>query len=342
MDLSNLIKELVFTDGSLVVPDLGKFYTVHQPARIDKAKQVLIPPAQVIRFDPDFTQDDGRLSGYLHVKYGMNDTLALEKILAFVKNIKAEMEDNGKAPIKGLGILKKGTKGFTFHAFRSREKSYTDVLPVLDMPFRSKQETAPNQKKVTADQLPSPVILPAKRKRFRVPVMILIALAILTSVIYFTGLYTNLFSELGLIEEKEEPAGTNRIVFGKAPVEPDSLQQAVSSQLDESTTKENALSYTPPTREDSSGNPEPENTSRLPGSASSGAYYIIAGSYLVPNNAERQCSQLQQKGFQATVLPPNGTYYMVSVGSYQTLEQAREALEKLRAEFGSVLWVDKR
>jgi cell division protein FtsN len=70
-------------------------------------------------------------------------------------------------------------------------------------------------------------------------------------------------------------------------------------------------------------------------------YHIIAGAYMVPDNAEKQKQILENRGFKSIILPPQGSYYMVSLGSYRTLEQVTDVMNSPRDELEIPLWVKK-
>ncbi|RPI46931.1 MAG: SPOR domain-containing protein [Bacteroidetes bacterium] len=79
----------------------------------------------------------------------------------------------------------------------------------------------------------------------------------------------------------------------------------------------------------------------VPLSAAAGQYHIISGSFTVPGNAEKQVSQLRNKGLNPELLPKRGKYTMVSLGSYAAKNEAVSAMNQLRARLEQDLWVMK-
>jgi cell division protein FtsN len=71
-------------------------------------------------------------------------------------------------------------------------------------------------------------------------------------------------------------------------------------------------------------------------------YHIIAGAFLVPNNAERQKKEMEKRGLQAEVLPKRGDYFMVSLGSYDTQQEATKAMNELSKSLDKQLWIMKK
>ena len=75
------------------------------------------------------------------------------------------------------------------------------------------------------------------------------------------------------------------------------------------------------------------DTIRNPDSAKiSGTYYVIAGSFLIPRNAENQVRKLQKLGFQKCYKFnfPETEFYSVVVDTFQLLENSMEITEKLQ------------
>lgn len=381
MDLPLIIKELVHIGGSVVVPGLGKFYTVRRPARMDQSRNLLIPPSQVLYFDPEAGTDDERLSGYICKKHGLKMPTAMKAVSDYASHVKNELAANGHFVISGLGNLEAGEDGILFRP-SDDAAPYDGLLPSLEIPAKEKKEIqAPSkEKKERHDmsrekkEVPQPIkkehedVLRSEPSRVKessrsqsgrksiiwLPVSLLILIVGLAAVLYFTGTYQSIRSELG-----HPPTGDtglaengNRMVFGTPPASLDSQQAALSQQLDDMAAKENALAY----RENASGDlaaqslnleneTTPSSPANLPGEVSgngiTGSYHIIAGSFRVQANAEKQKAQLTQEGFQPSIIRPEDPYYMVSLDSYASLEEAAEALDRFRRQLDISLWVKK-
>ena len=79
--------------------------------------------------------------------------------------------------------------------------------------------------------------------------------------------------------------------------------------------------------EDKSGNLVPETTETV---NESDKFYIVAGSFTLYSNAQKQNSKLKSMGFDSKILEPYGQYNRVTVGEFSTRESARAALPNFR------------
>jgi len=172
------------------------------------------------------------------------------------------------------------------------------------------------------------------------------------SVIFFTGnmdvLISDLKSTLGLSKEDT----TQQLVFGNSAGEESTAADSgtidqVSRKLDEQVERENALAYDENTVKNreiaSSSNPNNQEVEQ-PAAISSDQtyaklYHIIAGSFTVLRNAEKQRASLLAKGLEAEILPRKGNFYMVSLGSYDNMEQAAAAMKQKQEKLLIELWV---
>lgn len=345
MNLPSVIKEIVLTTGSLVVPGLGRLYTKHHPAQMDKRRNVLIPPTYDIQFDERDVPDDGKLAAYLQSRYGFNETTALQTISNYVKSLKDVLSEKTSASIEGIGKLEVRENQL---AFQSHATSHplTDLLPSIEIP-ESLKKVPPGTKKVIPEPVPVTDYKPTKRKLL-VPVAVVIIIASLAAVLYFTDIGDAILRRVA-VQSTENAASfddNNKIMFGKPPGGRDSLQEVISRKLDEKTSQRNALSYTEPETEQGT---KPDNQQQQetviadePGAESpAGPYHIIAGSFHVPGNAEKFKSRLEKQGFHPVILPHVNTYHMVSLGSYQSLGAAKKALEEFVSKLDTRLWILK-
>jgi cell division protein FtsN len=74
-----------------------------------------------------------------------------------------------------------------------------------------------------------------------------------------------------------------------------------------------------------------------------GRYYIIAGGFSTQDNAQKLITKLTKKGLDAKVIAPvdNKGLYKVSLGDYNTADEARLSLDTLKPEYGNEIWIFK-
>ncbi|MBN2480867.1 MAG: SPOR domain-containing protein [Bacteroidales bacterium] len=346
MNLPAVIRDLLLTSGSLVVPGLGRLYVKHHPAEMDKSRNVLLPPQQTVQFDERIVSDDGKLSGHLQKRYGLSETLAAKTISGFAESLKQELSEKASATIEGIGRLESGENALSWNSF-SPDHPLSAVLPSVEIPGINVKEPFVSRKPAPEPVPVATTVRSAGKSKVWIPVAVIVVIAAIGAALYFTGIADPILQEItGKNSGNSAAPDDNRIVFGKPPVGRDSLQEAISRQLDEKTSKERALSMNEPEAKTAAAlpenlQPEPSMAERPVADDPEGPYHIIAGSFKVPANADKYKSQLEKQGFHPVILPGVNTYYMVSLGSYQSLVSAKEAMEQYRSKFGAQLWIMK-
>jgi len=340
VNIPPIIRELLLHHEKVVIPGFGTFSIVHRPAELSKTTGILLPPSKVILFDNREQTDDELLSGFIVRRYSLQKAEAMQSIAGFVNSVEKLLESKGGALLEGMGNLSRDKSGEVH--FQPLEellgKANLFGLPKLDIPVS--RPASP------VEFSPKPVQAPVtisrtKRRAWWIPAAFVALLAGLSALVYFTGLYERFQkrnAETVLAPQAGDP--TDRLVFGnRTDTETDTLQEKVSKELDKRTAREKALMYKEP---ESTGKPtETPLPTRVQNSnaLTYKPYHIIAGSFLVPNNAERQRSQLERKGFSPVVLPKQGDYYMVSLGSFDSREEAGAAMRQMRGKLEQELWV---
>jgi cell division protein FtsN len=187
-------------------------------------------------------------------------------------------------------------------------------------------------------------------RRWVVPVILLGLLTGILLVIYLTGNMGTLISDIksSLGPDKKQPK--EQLVFGKDSGNDQNLSDTVNSnisrQLDDKVDRGKALAYDENTQDEikEPGTSKPGAAQREPAGSPvnfAGDYHVIAGSFTVSANAEKQRSFLRNKGLAAEILPKKGSFYMVSLGSYNTHGEASSVRQKLQDKAGTELWVLK-
>jgi len=342
VNLSPIIRELLLHNEKLVIPGFGALITLNHPAAINKATNILVPPSKEILFDARQKYDDGQLAAIIMKRFKLSETEAMEAISNFVHSLEEQINTQGTALIEGIGNLNKGQSGNLAFQPHADFLNLTGVFGLTKFEIPVPASSNPPE---VRERIPEPSNIEEKgeRRKWWIPAAILLVLTGLFSLVYFTGLFNRFVTAENRnkngLKVSENP---DRIVFGgRTPAEKDTMQEMISKQLDESTTRGRALSY-----EKSQNKPAeittPEIVPQVKESAiKRGTYHIIAGAFLVPNNAERQKIKLEKNGFFPILLPPKGDYIMVSLGSYESREQAIAAMKLLREKTKIELWVMK-
>lgn len=342
MNLSPVIRELLLHKEKLVIPDFGTFAVIHHPAEISNKTNLLIPPSKEIVFDPAVKSGDDTLAELVMKRYSLTREEALEAIGEFIRSTEDQVTSSGSALIEGLGNLTRDNTGNMTFTPVTELINLTGAfgLPTINIPLPRVVHKPPPSRKAS---------------RWWIPASIVVVVAGLFLAVQYTTLLDPVTGGKDLESifsgKKEEP---DRIVFGnRVTGDRDSVRDAVSRQIDEHTAREKALMYEEGKDDPVAVNPAPgpekqvvtapefNIPARENPTMETGKYHIIAGSFQVEENAQKQKTRLEKKGLSPVLLPPRGRFYMVSLGAFNTREEAGVVLEQLRESMEQEFWVMK-
>jgi nucleoid DNA-binding protein len=353
VNISLIIRELLFRHEKLAIPGFGTFTVEHKPAEISKINHTLTPPSKVIRFEEQQKPSDNLLLMALKKKLGISEPAAGEMVMDFVREIGEQLKKNESFPFEGLGIIKRNKSGLLEFEASPDVLNFTGAyaLPELDIPLHetiskaiqsSPQSKEPLPKKIETQPEFLPAATRSRRSKYRIPAVISVMAVIVMAVLYVTGIFDptgGRTTENNAV--KTEKKKSEKIVFGRREGGNEALIDSVNREIEKNTSPENALNYKEEEPESDATVPSPiPDQQTIP--SQSGNYIIVSGSFLEEANAEKHKMRLQSKGLSAEILPPGRKYYMVSLGSYETREEAATAMKQIREEKGLELWVMKR
>ncbi|HLO58548.1 MAG TPA: SPOR domain-containing protein [Bacteroidales bacterium] len=353
MNIIPVIRDLLLKNQKVVLPGFGSLVIDSIPAQLNKAVRIIAPPKMSIRFEKTIKDDDGSISGYLVRKLKMDTGKADQVIRDFTDKTRESLKQNGFVTWEGLGTLK-GEPG-SVTVFEPSAELLRRInlfeLPSINIPqVEKKDETRkPGPEPVVHTPNPvreipviPPVIEPLKKRKWWVPVTILLVFVALLLPVYLSGNLDMLFSDFTGLFKKEKPA-KEKLVFGN-PVNAgnDSAVQDISKKLDEQVDRDKAFAYEEPAAEVKAQPAQPVESPAETVTDQNKPFHIISGAFLVPNNAERHKALLEKKGFTPAILPKKGDYYMVSLGSFSTFHEAAAAMKQMQGQVKNELWVLKR
>jgi hypothetical protein len=345
VNISPVIRDLLLRNQQAVIPGFGTFMIIQRPAQLNKITRVLTPPVKLIRFDKNLQNDDGQLSGYLIVKLKQDKEVVVKAIDAYVKHLRDTITDKGTVLLVGLGNLTKKPSGdmeFTPEDELQKRISLFD-LPKINIP-------APPVEKKEAVLLQSPPSAPAvkskKRRLWWIPASILLVLLALAGLVYSTGNADQLMADVKNLFVEQDVKEPERIVFGSktvadSSVQKDTLREEISRKLDEKVDRAKVLAFEESQTPKSEPKASPVILDEKP-SFTNKSFHIIAGAFNVPNNAERLKNSLEKQGLTAEVLPKWGEYFLVSLGSFDSYDEAIVQMRQYNTRLNKELWVMKR
>jgi nucleoid DNA-binding protein len=341
VNIPPIIRELLLHNEKAVIPGFGTLSMVHRPAELNKLTGVLLPPAKAIRFDHLEKTDDGQLTDLVARKQQMKKSEAVASVAAYVKSIAGQLSTKGAVYLEGIGDLRLDKAG-NFQ-FKPQEELLSRAnmfgLPRLDIPVA---RPAKAYSQVAVAEAPTIVARRRRSGRWWIPVTLALVVVGLLAVVYLTGFYEK-FRKQGqdIVINSGQHEDDDRLVFGNRSDTTDTLTEKISRELENRTNREQALKYEEPVNPPG-GQVKAGKTEGVDKDFNvEEPYHIIAGSFQNLSNAEKQKAHLEKKGFPAVLLPKRGRFYMVSLGSFNSHEQAVAAMKQLRAELEQELWVMK-
>ncbi|MBN1415418.1 MAG: SPOR domain-containing protein [Bacteroidales bacterium] len=345
MNLASSIKELILLNEGVILPGFGGFITKYHPAEIRKNTNMFEPPSVEIIFSSNMIADNGLLVSHVARKNNLTDEKAQSVVHDYIENLKRELQEKGSVLIDDLGRFTKSPEGNISFIARA-DKNF--LIQSFGLPA---VEIAPPPKppEIQPRKMPPPVASVIRKKRKRIPVAasILFLFIVGAGAVYFTGIFDTyikpLFSNTGLAVTDKHP-NDETVVFGQqVPVTLDTSAMEINRQLMEKSSKEKALYYHEPEKTEqqkpgiTTQKTEPEVT--YTPAIQSGKFHVVAGSFLIPGNAERQKSKLEIKGYSPTIVRKNDEFFYVSLQSFESKEAAKAEMQRLNTKLDIPLWV---
>ena len=80
MKFDTYIKDLLYRNDCVVLPNLGAFITRNVSAKIDESNNVIYPPSKHISFNPKIVENDGLLANHIAIVENISREKAGNKI----------------------------------------------------------------------------------------------------------------------------------------------------------------------------------------------------------------------------------------------------------------------
>jgi hypothetical protein len=328
------ISALLYDHDCVIVPSLGGFLASQDASRIHISRQIIDPPFRKIAFNIYLRQNDGLLANHLVEFEQLSYSEAKVRIEQYVNDCFSKLNDGKKVIVERVGTLFfDSEKNLQFEPFRQVNylKDSFGLSPVPFAPLeREKQSTPVIRQKEKSDLRPS--LKDTGRtigKRRNTTQRYLGVLTIAGALAWFS---------LNLYLVAPQPASMTTV----SPFDKESLKKIMTDTglgLHE-------VSVTPPdvptTRVETvyvastapvTGQPSENNSIHV--SVSSGSsekqetFYVIAGVFRVPENANDFVSKLQQKGYPEARIIDQGKAFYVCYNGFENRALAASFLDSL-------------
>jgi nucleoid DNA-binding protein len=328
------LKELLYEFDCVTIPGFGGFIMQPHPARIDRVKHRIHPPARYPSFNSLLNHDDGLLISRVSKSGNISYQEAGNTVREYSESLKKRIFRGESVILEGIGELKNSTEGIL--SFRPDQQvnfmAESFGMETLNLyPLSKPQQNIRTVKK--------PVDRTASDLRERKPTVVKWTLALSLPVILFL-LYGIIF-----------PSSIQNIYTNYSGIVFEIFRpEKISSPIQKEMTKIISLPVTVPTQEIIS-EPEPEakttpevKTETLTAAAvpASAKYYIIGGCFEHESNAVKFLDHLLKKGYEAEKAGATKLGHIrISYKSFAQKEPALYYLQKIRDEENPSAWLLK-
>lgn len=292
--ITSCISDLLEEHEYVVIPGLGSFMSLYRPARFDQEEDLLLPPSQQVAFHPEVKEDDGVLANYLARRLKIPSLQAASMVEKFTDEVLYRLDHGEEVEFEKLGTLKRVEGRIVYTP--GKEAVLTDAFGLGPVPVQNR--------KLKTSEYESPVIqgLETSPRKFKKWLWFLLIplLALVPVVVILIR---------GNVRKEPSPAQSTRQEID-LPVAGDTLIRSADTLRIE----QPAESPVPP-----------DSLPLLPGK---GLYYMIGGSFLSKENADKYFQRMEVKGYQPIHLGKTGSFYLVAIDTFQNRGDAFDALNQ--------------
>lgn len=291
MQLSTYIKDLLYRYECVIIPGFGAFLANYTTASIDAESHTFNPPGKSVSFNKQLQTNDGLLANYVASVEGTTYEKALEKIRNFTGKLSIRLMNGDIATLEGIGDFKLNHEGnvrFTPSNTENFNTASFGLTTFVSSEIVRLQATGSKTEKGEPQ-----LVTPSKNSQpyLKYAAVGLIALALAG----FGGikLYEGNVEQHNFAEKQKATTALEKKI------------QEATFVID---------------------NPLPAIELAL--TKETGTYHIVAGAFRKEENAAKKISQLQEKGFNATMIGINK--YGLRQVIYSSHSERLEALQALR------------
>lgn len=319
VDVTAIIRELLFGHDCVIVPGFGGFIGNYTPARIDRSTDTFYPPVKKISFNRNLNHNDGLLVGRISDSEKINYGDARNLVEEFVTGLRKKLEKGEKVVFDNIGSFVNNHEGNIQFEPDSKVNYHLDSYGLE--PFQcSPLEGYDVRKRIIRNVEKDPVKKASIRKiMWRAAVIVP-----LLSLIVVGSLRTELF------KAKVEATTMNPLVTAEFENNKKAVDESNSIKSDkvEENVKPSLI-----------GAPAVEVTEPI--ASGTNAYYVITGSFKSKENADSQVNMLKEEGFSPEIITADNGFYRVCALQCNDLKSADLKKDSIADKFPGT-WVSRK
>ncbi len=344
MKIDRHISELLYDHDCVIVPAFGGFLASYQPSQFLANQHTFYPPSKKIAFNVFLKNNDGLLANYIARKHNTSYAEALKGIEHFRTEAVKLLDNGNRITIEDVGTLfYDKDKHLQFEAARNinyLEEAF-GLTAVQSPPVKREEQRKKIERQIRRVVSLRSSVKPAQVKTYGGPktawkvfntVVLSGALLWFSFNVYLITPHhvsissLNPFSYSSSSEKAETPASTTKTVSSPAQIQKaaDSIDRMLP---DKQPSVDNSLAVAAPSAHKEEAVQAATTTIR-----NEKNYFVIAGVFREPGNAEKLVSSLKQDGYTyAEIVNPEASVKKVCYSSFASRKEAIAALEQLHA-----------
>ncbi|WP_374164577.1 SPOR domain-containing protein [Arcticibacter sp. MXS-1] len=344
MDIALYISELLRDHNEISLSGIGTFSKRRISARYDRESGIFYPPAEEIIFK---TGDNGgnELVRYVSTVKKISDASARYFINKFSEHVTQMLESEKKADLSPVGTLQSNS-GHIYMLPTTVPASKYGLSPIKDPAFNAASRRVNEQAALAAaytKDTPVPDFEPAPEKSSRsmwqavAMISALILLAASLTYVFYPEVFNLAADRPLMVNEKPQPV--QRIAslddqHKDSTGVKDTLHEEVSAGTTASRPADTVQKRVAPAPVKEAA----AATSQRPAAAP--RFEVIGASLALRSEAENYLKVMKSRGIKASIYEDTRKpRYKISLGSYQTYEEANQEKRKVQNSFNKEAWI---
>lgn len=334
--LPDHIAGLLADHDCVIVPALGAFLASREPAKVDVSGRRLLPPRRRIAFNVFLRQNDGLLAQRLVETEHFTYPEAVRHVEHFASGVIRKLENGEEFNIARVGILSMGSDAAIRFAPESESSLDPDCfgLTPVAIPHR---DLAASRKSTEAS--PEPLSVPKNRKTqqrslAKYQLQQLLSAAAVAGALLWFSFNVYLVTRDGGQQAAMPSLDSVRpdVIINDAAQQPKVLEKSEAKPETIYVASVAPVKSPEPAPEVRSPDVKPQEPAPQSVSSNNQHYFVIAGAFRQPGNAETLVRELQGRGFtNARVIDTVGALLYVCYDGFADANAAEAMLTDLRS-----------
>ena len=326
MDIPGEIKNLLYHQDCVIIPEIGGFVANYKSAEVDYDRNVFSPPSKEIGFNNQLVHNDGLLISTISMSTGLAYPDARNNVREFVEDVQKRLSKGKNVVFDDLGTFYLGKdKLLQFEPDRSTNflaasfgLSSFEYHELEEYDIRKKIQPKLKNQQIGSNSRRNKIL---KRSLIAIPILVALALVpIKTDLLNFDlgSLSWKMFEKKELVYE-EPQTEKNALQIAEATFSesetnnaPESAEEDIS--LSESFTEDKIMEESVSVTEASIVAVE--------------RFYVIAGSFKNKGNANRLNNDLISNGYSGKIFETSNGFFRVAISGHTYFSEAKKQLRE--------------